>query len=505
VLVHYVSFDGIAAEFNLASGASQPEQTAEGAVLSLSADGTLMSLRPTYHGLQLNYLEIRTLPERSLKMRLPHDDMVSSTAFSPDGRQLYSVAGSFCNVWELPGLLHVGQTDHPSTASGEAQESGDPENIQATQKKPEARVWYVASDPRGQFYGLTTRDGSLAIHDMTTGQEVPGLFQHAMGGWAKAHDVRSIGWSKTGRHVAVSSAHPLAFIEVNAVTRRNGPACHPQSPLLGLNMMHTFEFQHEMVLENGILFDSSESRFFVAAAERAFPVARMDGTSTVEARSRVWDVKTGSLLCFAEYTINFGGHWLNHPADDALLLYVDGYGIRVFEWDSLKEVGLENRTRSITENAEPAGFEPPAGLDIEGSGGLRVSRACTVYDRYVVLEVSGHQYTVGARRSSSLLLIDIEELTGPDGPAKPRLVDGLSERASRLIGCLKDHVVFLDHDYCICTWDLAVGLASLKRHFHLPKDWLEPGFLDMCEVNQQGTVVCPRKGEVGVIRGGIKL
>ncbi len=61
------------------------------------------------------------------------------------------------------------------------------------------------------------------------------------------------------------------------------------------------------------------------------------------------------------------------------------------------------------------------------------------------------------------------------------------------------------HDYCFCTWDLTVGISSLKRHFHLPKDWLVPTLMDICQVNEEGMVLCPRGGKMAVIRGGIKL
>jgi hypothetical protein len=39
----------------------------------------------------------------------------------------------------------------------------------------------------------------------------------------------------------------------------------------------------------------------------------------------------------------------------------------------------------------------------------------------------------------------------------------------------------------------------------LPKDWLVSAMLDQCVVNEEGTVLCPKNGEVSVIRGGIKL
>jgi hypothetical protein len=39
----------------------------------------------------------------------------------------------------------------------------------------------------------------------------------------------------------------------------------------------------------------------------------------------------------------------------------------------------------------------------------------------------------------------------------------------------------------------------------LPKDWLSPGMLDLCIINEQGTILCPKNGEVAIIRSGIKL
>jgi hypothetical protein len=40
----------------------------------------------------------------------------------------------------------------------------------------------------------------------------------------------------------------------------------------------------------------------------------------------------------------------------------------------------------------------------------------------------------------------------------------------------------------------------LKQHFFLPGDWIGPNCVALCTVMADGTVLCPRNGEVAIVK-----
>jgi len=65
--------------------------------------------------------------------------------------------------------------------------------------------------------------------------------------------------------------------------------------------------------------------------------------------------------------------------------------------------------------------------------------------------------------------------------------------------------VFLDHQYWLCTWDLGSDESVHERHFFLPKDWINPEALILVTLNQFGTLLCPKNGDVAVVKSGIRI
>jgi WD40 repeat protein len=69
-----------------------------------------------------------------------------------------------------------------------------------------------------------------------------------------------------------------------------------------------------------------------------------------------------------------------------------------------------------------------------------------------------------------------------------------------------EHVVaFLDHEYWVCTYVLADGRPGrVRRHHFLPRDWINMDCLELAVMRPDGTLLCPRNGEVAIVAGGLK-
>lgn len=67
-------------------------------------------------------------------------------------------------------------------------------------------------------------------------------------------------------------------------------------------------------------------------------------------------------------------------------------------------------------------------------------------------------------------------------------------------------LAFIDRDFWVRTWSLddTEGLGS-KRHFFLPRDWINMDCLGLAQVTADGRLLCPRNGEVAVVHNGLKV
>lgn len=67
-------------------------------------------------------------------------------------------------------------------------------------------------------------------------------------------------------------------------------------------------------------------------------------------------------------------------------------------------------------------------------------------------------------------------------------------------------LAFIDHDFWVRTWSLDdLEGANSKRHFFLPRDWINMDCLELAQVTADGRLLCPRNGEVAVVHNGLKI
>lgn len=67
-------------------------------------------------------------------------------------------------------------------------------------------------------------------------------------------------------------------------------------------------------------------------------------------------------------------------------------------------------------------------------------------------------------------------------------------------------LAFIDREFWVRTWDPhddVEGTAS-KKHFFIPRDWINMECLELAQVTVDGRFLCPRNGEVAVVHRGLK-
>jgi len=428
-------------------------------------------------------LSIWTVPEFRLVYQLQETDMVRGLAFSPDGQRFYDIRGSLCNVWEPDALIRPDELGREDFLSAHETALSDP--VSAVAGTAGAQITAVVSDSEDLFYCCGKDTGAVVMHDMRTGRKIRKVYGHAA-----VASVIELAWSRASRFIA--SADDCGRVIAKRLRKPT-----PENGSWGVYPLLDFR-PGDAVLQ--LLFSSSEEYLMVSTS----------GSTSV------WNLKTRSEVCRADSTLlEIGSRWLNHPSSPDLVLAVGHRGVRTLRWASLTDIGppalgtvLELPVDNTGEppdddpddDPEPILAPPPAGEEEAPC----VERSISVNQRQVVLYVvpgTGPSRLQGRQRR--LMVVDVVAPTVR--PAQPKLIEGVSEHVNRFVGCLRGHLVFLDHQYCFCTWDLWVGVSSLRRHFYLPKDWLSPSMLKISVINEHGTLLCPKNGEVAIIRSGIKL
>ncbi|OIW35515.1 hypothetical protein CONLIGDRAFT_62144 [Coniochaeta ligniaria NRRL 30616] len=436
--------------------------------MALSSDGNLL-LTSDHNGA----LSIWTVPEFRLTYQLQEPDMVRSLAFSPNGQRFYDIRGPLCNVWEPDALVRTDDLDREEASS--SQDTLLSEHVSATSGVERAQITAIVCDGDDQFYCCGKDSGVVILHEIDSGRKVRKVYGHAA-----IASVIEMAWSRASRYIASAD-------DCGRVIAKRLRTPTPENPTWGVFPLLDFR-PGEAISQ--LLFSPSEQFLLVSCPNI----------------NLVWSLKSRQEICRAEPQCTTSYRWLNEPGTELLLL-VDSHGIRKFEWQSLKEVGL--RTLESVEERPKAG--PSQALSL---GQLSLDRAPSLevplsIERPTPVNASQVVFDACPATGTNRTYISEREVMVAEIPntlpTSVRPITGLADYVNRLVGCYNGHVVFLDRHYCFCTCDIRVGSRSVKRHFYLPKDWLSPNMLKLCTINAHGTILCPKNGEIAVIRGGIKL
>ena len=104
--------------------------------------------------------------------------------------------------------------------------------------------------------------------------------------------------------------------------------------------------------------------------------------------------------------------------------------------------------------------------------------------------------SLAARRKSSL-----QQQTSTPDPAGTA-----SSSSIKVTPRIADQVLaFLNHDFWVCTYTLSeTRPGRVKRHFFLPRDWLNLDWLELAVMRTDGVLLCPRNGEVALVENGLR-
>ncbi|KAI1423684.1 hypothetical protein F5Y12DRAFT_517419 [Xylaria sp. FL1777] len=427
--------------------------------MSLSHDGNFL-LTSDANG----SLSIWSIPGFRLIYQIEHDELVIDLAFSPDGTRLYDLRGSFCNVWEPEVLIRADDLDRDEKSSTNEAITSEP--VLDSSGHSRTAITSLACGPSTRFYCAGKEDGSVTIYDMNTGQKLRKVTNHST-----SSAVIQLEWSETGRFLgSVDDSGRVIVKRLDAPTpKKNRWAVFPVCDIR-ISNNDPIEQIHFSADENYLLIASSTS-------------------------GCVWSLRTKSEVCRSKL-FPYGGIWVNHPRDNASMVLITGTEELQYNWHDLSPISHDEQS--------------PTAMDDQVSRTSRekIQEAVEIGKKWLLMEVtsdSHYQEHTGLRRYFELL--DLATIGLDRQPRQKRtsryLVKGLNDHIRELIGCSQDRVVFLDHQFWVCTWEIEPNYTKHKRHFFLPKDWINPTTLEMIFLNKHGTILCPKGGDVAVINSDV--
>ncbi|KAI8635320.1 hypothetical protein F5Y19DRAFT_7290 [Xylariaceae sp. FL1651] len=406
-------------------------------------------------------LSVWAFPDYRLAYRMKYDEPVTDLAFSPDGSRLYDLRGPFCNVWEPDVLIMSEDADHDMSSAYETRTS---EPVLAKDENSRVPVTALACDSSDRHFCVGKEDGSVTICSMPHGQKVRKVTSHS-----SSVSVLKISWSASEKYLA--SVDDSGRVIVKRL----------EPPTAGKDRWAVFpvcdvRMEDDDVVET-LLFSQREDFLLIVGSTHA----------------RVINMKTKKGTCrVAGSTFKGKGIWLNHPQSASTLIHVSSNSECLYQWKN---------------------FQPKQEIPIETSSATEwmeaIEQGIEMREQYLVLSVLSGRGGKHRIEERNIELVDLTRLGNPASPTptgqrKRVVVDGLKEHVRYLVGCYQDRVVFLDSQFWLCTWEMEAVYSKHKRHFFLPKDWINTSALKLVTLTAHGTLLCPKNGEVAVIKSGFK-
>ena len=417
---------------------------------------------------------------------------VTDLAISPDGRRIYDLRGAFCNVWEPNVLLRLAETDEKGSETSSNMGSSTQVSLvsEASAEMPDP-ITALAVSPLTSTYCAGDDLGVLRLC-RKSGNELEQMSQSFM-------PVDRIAWS--GDEKRLVSADLSGRISVRSMD------------LEDLEKPSRLLFEANAADDIRQLLISPTSKYFLIANHSSVNVRSLD---------------TNTMLATRSIPEGFD-QWAAHPLDDDLVIRFSFDSVQVYQWATLADLQsvrldrtgidvdphphdqLESHRRPsaryLASSTELQNFVDKVLVTPDGSHILmRTSRGLPHHRRnskYMLLRSQDLDETLPTGNNATL----IPEALPPSVVARMELPLGFIASHLGRSGAFANRNVlaFLDKEFWVCTWALDNRQSDnrIKRHFFLPRDWLNMECLELSVMTKDGIFLCPRNGEVAVVRNGL--
>ncbi|KAI9690720.1 MAG: hypothetical protein M1820_009872 [Bogoriella megaspora] len=394
------------------------------------------------------------------------NEFIRDITFSPDGQRIYDTRGSTCNVWEPEALVRPEEheLEDQSSIADVSFVSSEPVIAHFDSKESTITALAVSSDDK--YYCCGRDNGSVEIHDLLKGKRLRKVYSHS-----STSSVLSLAWSKSGRFVASGDDSARIIVKRLEVKDADKWAVYP---VLDVHLA-------EPVRQ--LLFNTDEKLLLVSTSSSDY----------------VYDVKQKQQICYYRLDSQQNRFWLHNPSYPSTVIKNSATYHQICDWRTLEVTRTVNVVPSTSDghlSAPPTGHKP---IVWATNAGERI-----IYGTLPGEDLLGSLSCL-SHHGLHLESFQLSQLDSPLETVTQDCIPNFASRVKRLFGAFQGKVVFLDHDYWLCTWDAELGADGIRRHFFLPKNWVNANCLQMALVNDHGSFLCPRYGYVAVVRNGIRI
>lgn len=435
---------------------------------------------------------------------------VTSLAIDRTEGRIYDVREQFCNVWEPNALLRLSETDETAndalSEKGSSTQASLSSEVSVENAEP---LTALSLNPADSSYAVGDDGGILAVYD-NNGDKQAELAERFM-------TIEHLDWSNRGHCLASADLSRVIMVDslLASTSRESG---RTSKTLLTVN-------EEDSIKQ--LALNSSGSHLLVAT-ESFLKVWCVESKSLVSIIPTPKQHKWYSMNSSGGVVLGFGFETITHCSWNNITDLVE-WKLNVEKLDD----GDSTASSHDEFDSKTSHNYPMSPSDIEN----QVDKVLVSPDETLAL-VQTSQLTAHGKREKAFMLINIpvllqskaEHEVGAKSLAHPLraqlemalgfVTDTVHKNARRRSSAQSPPIakspaplfrpassqvlVFLSKDFWICTYDFGEGTAStVKRHFFLPRDWLNMNLLELARVTPDGRILCPRNGEVAIIENGL--
>ena len=418
--------------------------------------------------------------------QLSSEDVVTAICFSPDGRRFYDIRGSYCNVWEPNSLIRISDTDEQGPETDTWAESMKSISFDTSEAHVETLVPITALSARrqGDLLCIGNANGTVELENVVTAERVLGATCQA------EMAVEHLIWAEDGTYFAFVDLGGRVVVKAAEEKKPNGwEICSVMNESFNIPKGGA----HRLLI-------SPDSNYILVASPES---------------AQLWSIKRLSVC--GSYISSSPGPvaWTNHPLEPRLLLVFSPSTVTAFTWSTLGRV--------CQWQIEPSPYASPSDTDDDSPELQRLAFEHLNLDahesvdklivsdskEFILLFISRsdqhrrHRNRLHILKASSLATPSDTEGELLKSITIPTDIASSIERPLEVLN--NGRLVFLDESFWVCSWRIQNpgGPSALLRHFFLPRDWVNAESLSLCQVIDNGTFLCPRKGEVAIIHSDL--
>ncbi|KAI1324505.1 hypothetical protein F5Y16DRAFT_402357 [Xylariaceae sp. FL0255] len=426
--------------------------------------------------------------------QISSESLVTELAFSPDSRRLYDLRDGFVNAWESNSLTRfIENEEHISDTNSEDQSSTAISKFSEETVEHFEAVTVLSLAPDRRSYCVGYEDGGVSWYS-THSTEAMSLTR-----FHNLLPVTQIAWSPDGQMLALADL--AGDIQLRKIDLNSTIGLGLKSTVLPAPRMESNDHNIEQML-----LGLDGQLLFISTPEASF----------------VFSTKDGNIVTRSSLTTDNRDKWLCHPARSDIILRCGAHKITAYKFDTLQLVwsksypdapigrNLDNSSSMASLNLDKsvtADENPVHKIDTN----LEVKKAMLTQDgTHMLLCISKPK---GTRLSTDQLTIipkmvlDETETAVDQSAWHPVFVPpSIISHILFPLGILSNsRLVFLDHEFWLCSYPLARSphspvVDTYHRFYFIPRNWVTKDSLEQCVLGEDGTLFWPKADRVVLIR-----